>query len=182
MLQHLATGLLRASVSGAMIAGQVVMDNGVLVTDGRTRGRDARARVRGAALEAHRVSASAARPGLRELLTLAWPVVLSRSTQAVVGLADALMSARLGDTALAAVSTGAVNLFSVAVSADGHGVHRPELRRAASGPRRPARRAPLRLLRPGAGRDHHAHSPRPRRRSRARRSACSGSRPTCTAR
>jgi MATE family multidrug resistance protein len=66
-------------------------------------------------VEARRVSASAARPGLRELLTLAWPVVLSRSTQAVVGLADALMSARLGDTALAAVSTGAVNLFSVAV-------------------------------------------------------------------
>jgi MATE family multidrug resistance protein len=52
--------------------------------------------------------------GLRELLALAWPVVLSRSTQSVVGLADALMSARLGDEALASVTTGAVNLFSVA--------------------------------------------------------------------
>jgi cytosine/adenosine deaminase-related metal-dependent hydrolase len=49
MLQHLATGLLRASVSGAMIAGQVVMDNGVLVTaDERevaTRGRECAARL-----------------------------------------------------------------------------------------------------------------------------------------
>ena len=55
------------------------------------------------------------RAGLRELLTLAWPVVLSRSTQSVVGLCDALMSARLGDQALAAVTTGAINLFSIAV-------------------------------------------------------------------
>jgi MATE family multidrug resistance protein len=55
------------------------------------------------------------RPGLRELLVLAWPVVLSRSTQSVVGLCDALMSARLGDQALAAVTTGAINLFSIAV-------------------------------------------------------------------
>ena len=57
----------------------------------------------------------APRVGLRELLLLAWPVVLSRSTQSVVGLADALMTARLGDEALAAVTTGAVNLFSVAI-------------------------------------------------------------------
>lgn len=55
------------------------------------------------------------RVGLRELLSLAWPVVLSRSTQSVVGLSDALMTARLGDEALAAVSTGAVNLFSVTI-------------------------------------------------------------------
>jgi cytosine/adenosine deaminase-related metal-dependent hydrolase len=32
LLQHLATGLLRSSVSGVMVAGQVVLDNGVLVT------------------------------------------------------------------------------------------------------------------------------------------------------
>jgi hypothetical protein len=31
-LQHLSTGLLRSSVSGVMVAGNVVMDNGVLVT------------------------------------------------------------------------------------------------------------------------------------------------------
>jgi len=60
---------------------------------------------------------SARRPGgagLRELLLLAWPVVLSRSTQSVVGLCDALFSARLGDQALAAVTTGAINMFSIA--------------------------------------------------------------------
>jgi cytosine/adenosine deaminase-related metal-dependent hydrolase len=32
LLQHLSTGLLRSSVSGVMVAGHVVMDNGVLVT------------------------------------------------------------------------------------------------------------------------------------------------------
>ena len=53
--------------------------------------------------------------GLPELLRLAWPVVLSRSTQSVVGLCDALLSARLGDEALASVATGSINLFSIAV-------------------------------------------------------------------
>jgi MATE family multidrug resistance protein len=71
--------------------------------------------MRSARVEAHRVSVPGPRAGLRALLTLAWPVVLSRSTQSVVGLSDALMSARLGDPALAAVTTGAINLFSVAV-------------------------------------------------------------------
>src|SRR5204862_5243938 len=55
------------------------------------------------------------RVGLRVLMTLAWPVILSRSTQSVVGLCDALMSARLGDQALAAVTTGAINLYAIAV-------------------------------------------------------------------
>src|SRR6185295_6414314 len=55
------------------------------------------------------------RPGLRLLMLLAWPVILSRSTQSVVGLCDALFSARLGDQALAAVSTGAINWYSLAV-------------------------------------------------------------------
>ena len=49
LLQHLATGLLRAGVSGAMVAGQVIMDNGVLVTvDERevaTRARECAARL-----------------------------------------------------------------------------------------------------------------------------------------
>ncbi len=61
------------------------------------------------------MNAPAPRVGLRELLVLAWPVVLSRSTQSVVGLCDALMSARLGDEALAAVTTGAINLFSIGI-------------------------------------------------------------------
>jgi MATE family multidrug resistance protein len=73
-------------------------------------------------VETDRVSVAApgggppgARAGLREMLALAWPVVLSRSTQSVIGLSDALMSARLGDQALAAVTTGAINLYSVAI-------------------------------------------------------------------
>ncbi len=45
----------------------------------------------------------------RSLLRLAWPIVVSRSSQAVIGLCDALMVARLGETALAASTTGALN-------------------------------------------------------------------------
>lgn len=52
---------------------------------------------------------------LRELLTLAWPMVVSRSTQSVVGLADALMVAPLGAAALAATTTGAINTFSLII-------------------------------------------------------------------
>ena len=44
---------------------------------------------------------------LRTLLTLAWPVIVSRSTQVVVGLADALMVADERETA------GAVPLSEV---------------------------------------------------------------------
>ena len=36
------------------------------------------------------------------LLRLAWPIVVSRSTQVAIGLADALMVAHLGESALAA--------------------------------------------------------------------------------
>lgn len=46
---------------------------------------------------------------LRTLLSLAWPVIVSRSTQVVVGLADALMVAHLGENALAATTTGSMN-------------------------------------------------------------------------
>lgn len=48
---------------------------------------------------------------LRTLLALAWPLVISRSTQSIIGLADALMVAGLGEDALAAASTGAMNTF-----------------------------------------------------------------------
>jgi MATE family multidrug resistance protein len=51
------------------------------------------------------------RPGIGTLLLLAWPVVVSRSTQTIVGLADALMVAHLGASALAATTTGAMNTF-----------------------------------------------------------------------
>jgi MATE family multidrug resistance protein len=47
------------------------------------------------------------------LVRLAWPIVISRSTQVVVGLADAVMVAHLGESALAAVTTGALNSTQV---------------------------------------------------------------------
>lgn len=49
------------------------------------------------------------------LLRLAWPVVVSRSTQVVVGLADTLMVAHLGEAALAATTTGAMNSFALMI-------------------------------------------------------------------
>jgi MATE family multidrug resistance protein len=49
---------------------------------------------------------------LKQLLSLAWPIVLARATQSVVGFCDALMVAPLGETALAATVTGALNTFA----------------------------------------------------------------------
>lgn len=46
---------------------------------------------------------------MRALLTLAWPVIVSRATQTVVGLADALMVAHLGESAMAATTAGSLN-------------------------------------------------------------------------
>jgi MATE family multidrug resistance protein len=53
------------------------------------------------------------RPGAGALLSLAWPIVVSRSSQVVVGVSDALMVAHLGAAALAATTTGAMNAFSL---------------------------------------------------------------------
>ena len=50
--------------------------------------------------------------GLRALLSLAWPIVVSRSSQVVVGIADAVMVAHLGTAALAATTAGALNAFN----------------------------------------------------------------------
>jgi MATE family multidrug resistance protein len=50
-------------------------------------------------------------PTLRGLLGLAWPIVVSRSSQVVVGISDAVMVAHLGEAALAATTTGAMNAF-----------------------------------------------------------------------
>lgn len=50
---------------------------------------------------------------LSTLLNLAWPVVVSRSSQVVVGLTDALMVTHLGEDALAATTTGAFNTIAV---------------------------------------------------------------------
>jgi MATE family multidrug resistance protein len=54
---------------------------------------------------------AAPQASLRSLLALAWPVVLARATQSVIGFSDALMVAPLGEDALAAVTTGALNAF-----------------------------------------------------------------------
>lgn len=55
------------------------------------------------------------KPSLAALLTLAWPVVLSRSAQSVIGFCDALMTAPLGEDALAAATTGALDSFALLI-------------------------------------------------------------------
>lgn len=55
------------------------------------------------------------RPTLAQLLTLAWPVIISRSAQVVVGFTDAVMCARLGESSLAATTAGATNTFNILV-------------------------------------------------------------------
>ncbi len=52
---------------------------------------------------------------VRSLLTLAWPVIVARASQAVIGFSDALMCAPLGEEALAAATTGATNSFTVTI-------------------------------------------------------------------
>jgi MATE family multidrug resistance protein len=49
---------------------------------------------------------------LRALLDLAWPIVLARATQSVIGFSDALMVAPLGEAPLAATTTGALNTLA----------------------------------------------------------------------
>jgi multidrug resistance protein, MATE family len=57
-------------------------------------------------------STSAPPASARVLLALAWPIVLARATQAVVGFSDALMVAPLGEETLAAVTTGALDTLA----------------------------------------------------------------------
>ena len=52
---------------------------------------------------------------LATLLSLAWPIVLSRATQSVIGFSDTLMVSHLGKSALAAAATGAMNTFAVMI-------------------------------------------------------------------
>lgn len=54
-------------------------------------------------------------PTLGTLLRLALPVIVSRSSQVIVGLCDALMIAGLGESALAATTTGAFNTFAILI-------------------------------------------------------------------
>ena len=71
--------------------------------------------------EAVDLPASAAAPAPRPpsrlavLLALAWPIVVSRSAQVVVGVSDAVMVAHLGASALAATTTGSMNVFSLLI-------------------------------------------------------------------
>jgi MATE family multidrug resistance protein len=55
------------------------------------------------------------RPSVAQLLGLAWPIVISRSAQTVVGITDAVMCARLGEEALAATNSAGINAFGVLV-------------------------------------------------------------------
>ncbi len=59
------------------------------------------------------MTAPARGPRLGQLLELAWPVIVSRSSQVVVGFCDAAMVAGLGEPALAATTTGALNTFAM---------------------------------------------------------------------
>ncbi len=52
---------------------------------------------------------------LRTLLVLAWPVIVARSSMAVIGFCDALMTSDLGEAELAAVTTGSLNAFAIAI-------------------------------------------------------------------
>lgn len=52
---------------------------------------------------------------LRQLLTLAWPVIVARSAQAVIGFSDTLMTSPLGEEAIAATTSGAMNVFALAI-------------------------------------------------------------------
>lgn len=54
-------------------------------------------------------------PSLKTLLALAWPIVISRASQVVVGLSDAWLVADLGASALAATATGATNSFTLLI-------------------------------------------------------------------
>lgn len=54
-------------------------------------------------------------PALRTLLSLAWPVIVSRSTQVVIGVSDAVMVASLGEAALAATTAGGLNTFALLI-------------------------------------------------------------------
>ena len=52
---------------------------------------------------------------LRALLGLAWPIVLARATQSVIGFTDALLVSPLGEDALAAVTTGSLNTIAAVI-------------------------------------------------------------------
>jgi multidrug resistance protein, MATE family len=52
-------------------------------------------------------------PSARRLLTLAWPIIVSRSAQTVISVSDAALVAPLGEDAIAATTIGALNVFGL---------------------------------------------------------------------
>lgn len=54
-------------------------------------------------------------PRYATLFRLAWPIVLARATQSVIGFSDALMTAPLGEAPLAAVTMGSLNAFAAII-------------------------------------------------------------------
>jgi MATE family multidrug resistance protein len=54
-------------------------------------------------------------PTIGTLLRLAAPIIVSRSSQVIVGVCDAVMVATLGESALAATTTGAFNTFAILI-------------------------------------------------------------------
>ncbi len=52
---------------------------------------------------------------VRSLFVIAWPIMVSRMSQAVVGLCDVQMVSSLGASALAATATGSMNSFAVII-------------------------------------------------------------------
>ena len=67
------------------------------------------------AVAPHRTAPVITRPSLWQLLALAAPVVVSRSSQVVISVTDAAMVAELGEQALAATTTGGMNTFNILV-------------------------------------------------------------------
>ena len=62
---------------------------------------------------------SAGTSALSRLFRLAWPIVLARASQSVIGFCDALLVAALGEAQLAAVTAGALNCFLVIILPSG---------------------------------------------------------------
>jgi multidrug resistance protein, MATE family len=50
-----------------------------------------------------------------KLLGLAWPIIISRLTQTVISISDAIFVAELGASAVAATSTGAMNVMTLTI-------------------------------------------------------------------
>lgn len=59
------------------------------------------------------MSNDSADPSTRQLLALAWPIIISRSAQTVISVSDAVLTAPLGQDALAATTTGALNVIAL---------------------------------------------------------------------